>query len=266
MLIRKDKTQYSTIFLHSYGMNESDSGTYTTPPLSPEQIASSLFNRPGRKGPACFFFPDELQCKHTSHMGVPSGEGGTYGQGRMHRRGRGAGGIGLRDRTGPQGHRDRCIERGEQVGHKNVASFALFGTVLATIIPDTRRSPPGKTGSDLSMVMLRGDDFLEVRSRLSGLDVREPVHTAYRSRFDAWFAGKAEEAGATLLRGVCVTGLLKENGRVVGVKVGDEEMLADVVVGADGFHSVVSANQGSTQTTPPAACWASRRSWTCRRK
>jgi electron transfer flavoprotein-quinone oxidoreductase len=137
------------------------------------------------------------------------------------------------------------LERGEQVGHKNVASFALFGTVLSTIIPGYESEAPlERLVRDLSMVMLRDDDFLEVRSRLSGLEAREPIHTAYRSKFDAWFASKAEEAGATLLRGVCVTGLLKENGRVVGVKVGDEEMLADVVVGADGFHSVVSRESG----------------------
>ena len=79
---------------------------------------------------------------------------------------------------------------------------------------------------------------------LTGHYEKQQIHTAYRTRLDGWLAGKAEEAGATLLRGVCVTDLLKENGRVVGVKVGDEEMLADVVIGADGFHSVVARDSG----------------------
>jgi electron transfer flavoprotein-quinone oxidoreductase len=137
------------------------------------------------------------------------------------------------------------LERGQLVGEKNVASFALFGSVLSTIIPGYENEAPlERLCRDLGFVFLRGDDFFEFHGRLSNIDKKEKVHTAYRSKFDAWFASKAEEAGATILRGVCVTGLLKENGRVVGVKVGDEEMLADVVVGADGFHSVVSRESG----------------------
>ncbi len=137
------------------------------------------------------------------------------------------------------------LERGEQVGHKNVSSFALFSTVLSTIIPGFEdEAPLERLCRDMGIMFFRGDDYFEFHGRFSNLDKREKVYTAYRSSFDPWFAGKAEEVGATILRGVCVTGLLKENGRVVGVKVGDEEMLADVVVGADGFHSVVSRESG----------------------
>lgn len=76
------------------------------------------------------------------------------------------------------------------------------------------------------------------------------AYTAYRSKFDAWFAGKAAEAGAELLTGVRVTDLIWKDGKVAGVKVGDEELLANVVVGADGFHTVVGRAAGLVEDDP----------------
>lgn len=137
------------------------------------------------------------------------------------------------------------LERGQQPGEKNVASFILFGEVLSTLVPGFEEEAPlERRINDFSFIALTGDAFFDVRMALTGHYEKQQIHTAYRARLDSWFAGKAEEAGATLLRGVCVTELLKENGRVVGIKVGDEEMLADVVVGADGFHSVVARDSG----------------------
>jgi electron transfer flavoprotein-quinone oxidoreductase len=137
------------------------------------------------------------------------------------------------------------LERGQQAGEKNVASFILFGEILSTLIPGFENEAPlERRINDVSFIALTKDAFIDTRMALTGHYEKQQIHTAYRTKLDGWFAGKAEEAGATLLRGVCVTGLLKENGRVVGVKVGDEEMLADVVIGADGFHSVVARDSG----------------------
>ncbi len=58
-----------------------------------------------------------------------------------------------------------------------------------------------------------------------------------RREFDALLAGHAQRAGATFRDGTPVTGLLREGGRVVGVRAGNEELRAEVVVVANGANS-----------------------------
>ncbi len=137
------------------------------------------------------------------------------------------------------------LERGREAGGKNVASFVLFTDVLRMIIPEFEdEAPLERVVTDNSFICLFNKDFLEFRMRFSDFSEKRSAYTAYRSKFDKWFAQKAEEEGVELIRGVLVTGLLKEKGRVVGVRIGNEEILADVVVGADGVLSVVSRDSG----------------------
>ncbi|MFH1150207.1 MAG: FAD-dependent monooxygenase [Actinomycetota bacterium] len=144
-----------------------------------------------------------------------------------------------------QGIKTVLVERGGNAGDKNVASFVLFGEILRGIIPGFESEAPlERATGDTSFMCLREKDFIEFRARLGSYFESPSIFTAYRSRFDRWFSQKAEEAGAELVRGQLVTGLLKENGRVVGIRVGEDELPADVVVGADGIHSVVSREAG----------------------
>ncbi len=137
------------------------------------------------------------------------------------------------------------VERGQYAGEKNVASFVLFANVLETILPNYREEAPlDRIVSDTGFMALREKDYVELRFRADRFYENPQIYTTYRSKFDKWFSEKAAEEGVDLLNGVLVTGLLKENGRVVGIKVGDEELLADVVVGADGIHSVVARESG----------------------
>jgi len=137
------------------------------------------------------------------------------------------------------------VERGQYAGEKNVASFVLFANVLETIIPNYREEAPlDRIGADTGFVCLLENDYMEFRAKSGRYYENPEIYTTYRSKFDKWFSEKAAEEGVELLNGALVTGLLKENGRVVGIKVGDEELLADVVVGADGIHSVVARESG----------------------
>ena len=137
------------------------------------------------------------------------------------------------------------VERGRYAGEKNVASFVLFANVLETIIPDYREEAPlDRIGADTGFLCLLENDYMEFRAKAGRFYDNPQIYTTYRSAFDKWFSEKAAEEGVELLNGVLVSGLLKENGRVVGINVGDEELLADVVVGADGIHSVVARESG----------------------
>ncbi|RJP27796.1 MAG: FAD-dependent oxidoreductase [Actinobacteria bacterium] len=143
------------------------------------------------------------------------------------------------------------LERGQRAGEKNVASFVLMTPVLDHLIPGFRdEAPLERLVSDHCLAYLGEKDLVQLRWRLQEHTDRGLAYTAYRSKFDAWFAGKAEEAGAELLTGVLVTDIIRENGKVAGVRIGDEELRADIVVGADGIHTVVGRAAGLVEDDP----------------
>lgn len=74
----------------------------------------------------------------------------------------------------------------------------------------------------------------------------EPVNavTVLRAKFDPWLAEQAEEAGVTIMPGVKVDGIIREGGRFVGIRAGEDELRARVVVAADGVNSFISQDAG----------------------
>jgi digeranylgeranylglycerophospholipid reductase len=66
----------------------------------------------------------------------------------------------------------------------------------------------------------------------------------YRSDFDPWLAQYAIDAGAELKTSTLVTGLLKEDGKVVGVIDEKGEKYRGFVIGADGAVSMVAQQAG----------------------
>ncbi|MBN2201223.1 NAD(P)/FAD-dependent oxidoreductase [bacterium] len=77
----------------------------------------------------------------------------------------------------------------------------------------------------------------------------------HRKVFDADLAAMAAEAGAVFLTKACVTGLLRENGAVSGVRVEHLgrifDVAAKIVIGADGVESAVGRWAGLDTRTPP---------------
>jgi electron transfer flavoprotein-quinone oxidoreductase len=75
--------------------------------------------------------------------------------------------------------------------------------------------------------------------------------TLLRAEFDAWLAAKAEEAGALLACGIRVDELLTDGTKVIGIRAGDDEMLADVVIAADGVNSILAQKVGWAKMFSP---------------
>jgi len=71
-----------------------------------------------------------------------------------------------------------------------------------------------------------------------------PSFTVLRAEFDAWLAGKAEEAGAMVAAGVRCDELILEDGKIVGVRCDEDEMYANVVIAADGVNSLLAQKAG----------------------
>lgn len=147
------------------------------------------------------------------------------------------------------------LERGREAGDKNVASFVLFPSVLERLVPDFMKDVPVERNVVRTDQAFLGERDVKLLTSFNYDRLEHPLtFTAFRGSFDAWFAQKAADAGAQLVTGMAVTDLIVDGGRVVGIKVGDEELHADVVVGADGYHSVVGEKAGLIRERSPHKC------------
>lgn len=144
------------------------------------------------------------------------------------------------------------IERGPFPGSKNMYGGVIYGRILDTIIPEWwTEAPIQRWVTRRSTMMLTGDQALTIdyRSERWG-DAPYNGATAYRPDFDAWLAGHAVAAGATLITSTTVTGLLRDGGgdgaKIVGVRTDrpDGDLTADVVIACDGVNSFVAKEAG----------------------
>jgi electron transfer flavoprotein-quinone oxidoreductase len=154
-----------------------------------------------------------------------------------------------------QGRSVVLIERGEAPGSKNLSGGVLYCRGMQEVFPDFLDDAPVERRVTRNYI-----NFLNTDSSI-GIDYKdarlaEPVNavTVLRAKLDPWLAGKCEEAGVFLMSGVRVDRVLTENGgtgkRVIGVKAGDDELRAHVVVAADGVNSFIAQEVGLRTKQP----------------
>ena len=141
------------------------------------------------------------------------------------------------------------IERGEYPGAKNVFGGVVYKWPLEKLVPKFWESAPlERRMVDHRLVILDKEAGFTVSFRDDHLgEEARGGFTALRSKFDPWFAQKAEEAGAVLITGMPVSDVILQDGRVVGVRTGEgkeNEVYAKAVVAADGVISTVLQKAG----------------------
>lgn len=140
------------------------------------------------------------------------------------------------------------LERGPFPGSKNMYGGVIYGRVLDGIIPNWYdEAPIQRWVSRRSTMMMTGRQALTIDYRTTNW-AQAPYNgcTAYRPDFDSWLADHAVAAGAELICSTTATGLLVDNGRVVGVRTDrpDGELTADVVIACDGVNSFLAKEAG----------------------
>ncbi len=139
------------------------------------------------------------------------------------------------------------VERGRSPGSKNVFGGRIYTWPLDELVPDWAKDCPYER-----IVSKEGIVFLTETASL-GITFESPRRaggrgvsfTALRSKFDAWLAKKAEEAGAMLVTGIRIDDLWREGGRVRGVVAGASDRVAsDLVILAEGGTSVLTRRAG----------------------
>jgi electron transfer flavoprotein-quinone oxidoreductase len=147
------------------------------------------------------------------------------------------------------------VERGARPGSKNVSGGLLYTHALARLFPNFWQESPSPVERAISRNVLT---FL-TPTQATSIDfydagfARPPFNSfsVLRATLDPWLAGKAETAGATPVYGARVDGLVRDRGRVAGIRLGDEELRADVVVLAEGFNSIAAREASLEPDLPP---------------
>lgn len=147
------------------------------------------------------------------------------------------------------------IERGNFAGAKNMTGGRVYAHALRAVFPDNFDEIPfeRKVVSERISLMSPDANFtVDFTSDAMRVDGQES-YTVLRSTFDQWLAAQAEEAGAEAIYGIAVESLIKdESGAVCGVRAGEDEITADVVVLCDGVNSLLTA-QAVGASRPPAS-------------
>ncbi len=148
------------------------------------------------------------------------------------------------------------LERGEIPGSKNVMGGILYSTILNKLIPNFwEEAPVERRIVKKSFSLLSADS--EVGMALRFEDFNKPpfnnTFSVLRGKFDPWFAKKAEEQGAMLLNQAVVDKIIIEDSKAVGVKtrLAEGDLYADVIVIAEGAHSLLAGDLGLRGIYPP---------------
>ncbi len=140
------------------------------------------------------------------------------------------------------------IDRGMPIGSKNLSGGVLWGNDLTEILPEWQDNAPierilvnKKIGflsdRDATVMDFHFDEWNEKP---------HPGCSVLRAKFDEWLANQAEKAGAAVLSGITIDKLIVNNGKIVGVKQGNEELRAPVVIIAEGANPRLLLDHGLT--------------------
>lgn len=135
------------------------------------------------------------------------------------------------------------VERGNYAGAKNMTGGRIYSHSLKEVFPNFEQEAPLErkiTHERMAMMDPAANmtvDFTSAELAQEGKD----SYAILRGPFDQWLAEKAEEAGAEYICGIPVEELVKdEAGRVVGVRAGEDEITAQVVILAEGVNGLLS--------------------------
>ncbi|MCI1858598.1 MAG: FAD-dependent oxidoreductase [Sporolactobacillus sp.] len=160
--------------------------------------------------------------------------------------GAGLAGIAAAYRLAKAGKKVVLVERGEAPGAKNVSGGRLYTYALEKLMPEEwERAPFEREISREMLMMMNKSDSIIIDSTLRSNQSKS--YSVLRSQFDSWLASKAEEAGAMVIPATTVDNLIINNGKVSGIKTGDEELKADLIIDAEGVNALLAERAGIVQ-------------------
>ena len=148
------------------------------------------------------------------------------------------------------------VERGTYAGATNMTGGRLYVHSLRKVFSDEELAdaPFERRIAHERISLMSSDANFTVDFTSDEMGKEDQAsYSVLRGPFDQWLAGKAEEAGAEIIYGIPVEALIKdENGKVCGIRAGEDEITAQVVILADGVNSLL-AKEAVGYEKPPAS-------------
>jgi electron transfer flavoprotein-quinone oxidoreductase len=145
------------------------------------------------------------------------------------------------------------LERGDFSGSKNVTGGRIYLSPIRNLLPDLWKDAPLERHVTKEILTLMGEinsTTLELYSERFNQEPY-PSYTILRAKFDRWLADIVSEKGVFVIPQKNVNDLIKEDGKVIGIRAGDEEIGADCVVAADGILSFLAEKATLRQAFQP---------------
>ena len=145
------------------------------------------------------------------------------------------------------------LEKGDYPGAKNVTGGRLYVNPVRNMFPELWEKAPLERHITHEEITLMCRERSLTMSYV-GNELAQPPYQSYSillAKFDRWLAQQAEKKGATLVAKSRVDGLIIENGKVTGVRAGGDELVADVVIAADGVMSLIAEQAGLRKPGDP---------------
>ncbi|TGE39330.1 FAD-dependent oxidoreductase [Desulfosporosinus fructosivorans] len=150
-----------------------------------------------------------------------------------------------------KGHSVLLVERGQNAGSKNLSGGVFYCRIMEEIMPGfLDEAPVERRITRNCLSFLSETSFVNVDYGDARLGQSVTAVSVLRAKLDEWLATKCEEAGVMLMSGVKVETLVMENERIVGIRAGDDELRAHVVVAADGVNSFICRDAGIRAKEP----------------
>ncbi|MGA8857494.1 MAG: FAD-dependent oxidoreductase [Candidatus Bathyarchaeia archaeon] len=146
------------------------------------------------------------------------------------------------------------LEKGEKPGAKNMFGGIIFRHHTEKLAPEFwKTAPVERHVIEYQYWFLSKDSHLLLSHRNQKFNGQYNAFTVHRAKFDPWFAKLAEDAGAVIINRTTVDDVLVQDGRIVGVKTERGDILADVVIAADGVNSMLAKQAGIREELPQDA-------------
>ena len=141
------------------------------------------------------------------------------------------------------------VERGDFAGAKNMTGGRLYAHSLRSVL---EKYAPGEISWDdipferkitherIALMDANSNLTIDFTSDELGLAACDS-YSVLRAEFDQWLASLAEQAGCEVLCGMAVEELLRDDsGAVCGIRVGEDEITAHVVIVSEGANSLLT--------------------------
>lgn len=165
--------------------------------------------------------------------------------------GAGCAGVSAAITLSRNGKKVLLVERGDFPGSKNVFGGTIYAGQTAELFPKFWETAPiEREIKEHKFFMLSDDNSFEA-SYKEKKDSEHNAYTVNRAKWDRWACEKAQKEGVLFAPKTLVTGLIRQNERVIGIETEFEKYYADIVILADGVNSLLAKSIGLRNDIKP---------------